>query len=311
MIEKFLGKGSFAFNLIQFIFTFENVCNISKLFRVQDTWNQLNALPRILLTKAQSSVNSLPGSISRDNLSLKMSQNIIAIKEMVSYVVGDFNYESVPVTFKRKVDDIFTKVSSHINWGSEPYPQRRIQASCNDDENSATKLYFSEHSLNLKLCNAIRSVGDYFPPWWYNAHLGTIVSFGSDPRLQYFTEQVEVKSKTIASTSSSASMDNLLLSSCSPDSLSSTDSKLDRSTTHFVETDTFNLDWYPHKPAKLELRGEKINIVMFVPGLGLSSKNVMPIFFSDFYIQTTRFDSSRPSHKSLRDTCTTKEDTTL
>lgn len=209
-----------------------------------------------------------------------MNENIIAIKEMVSYVVADFNYESVPVTFKRKVDDIFTKVSSHINRSFDSFPQSFIQATCNDDERSVTKLYCSENGLNLQLCHAIRSVGDYFPPWWYNAHLGTIISFGSDPRLQYFTEQVEVKSKTIASTSSTASMNNFLSSSSSTDSLNLTDSKLGSNTTHFVETDSFNLDWYPLKPAKPEHRDEKINIVMFVPGLGLSSKNV--ISYSSF-----------------------------
>lgn len=221
-------------------------------------------------------MHSLPTSISRDKLSIKMNENIVAIKEMVSYVVGDFNYESVPVTFKRKVDDIFTKVSSHINWSLDSFPQSLIQATCTDDEKSATKLYCSKNGLNLQLCLAIRSVGDYFPPWWYNAHLGTIISFGSDPRLQYFSEQVEVKSKTIASTSSSASTSNFLSLSRSTDSLNSIDSKLESSnTTHFIETDSFNLDWYPRKPAKPEHPDEKINIVMFVPGLGLSSKNVI------------------------------------
>ena len=34
----------------------------------------------------------------------------------------------------------------------------------------------------------LEEVGPYIPPWWYNRHAGTIISFGADLRLNYKRE---------------------------------------------------------------------------------------------------------------------------
>ena len=229
---------------------------------------------------------TLPKSLSSDSLdslSLKVTEKITAIKEMASYVVADFNYETGPIIFKRTVDDIFTTVTSGIKWSRSSYSESELKKSdlaepmtFNDDRALSTNFYCVKNKLNTQICETIRSVGDYSPPWWYNAHLGTIFSFGSDPHLKYYTEEVEVRSRTTASTAhfSSPSLPSLAASTSSSLLSNSCESPgwEGVTTENFVETDRFNLDWYPSKPKRQD--NEKINIVVFIPGLGLSSKNV-------------------------------------
>lgn len=265
-------------------------------------------------------------------------EKITAIKEMATYAVSDFKYEAAPVTFKRRVDDIFVSVNSSIKWGQEKFsPNMKNWSSvdgfkydpdtfkrnvddifdsvnssikwgqdqlspamkswgsvdgiysrrgCVDNatECKSTKFYFENNEHNVRIVDKLKQVGDYIPPWWYNPHLGTIFSFGSDPRLQYHTELVDVQCTTIASTSSSSafsSCDNLTSPSFSEDPSSPIDDCPTSPTrpnlsdvTSITESNSFNLDWYPCKPVKPSDSNTVINVVVFFPGLGLSSKNV-------------------------------------
>jgi len=308
--------------------------------------------------KMRTEDESFQSTLFRTNSGISlMLEKITAIKEMATYAVSDFKYEAVPVTFKRKVDDIFVRVNSSIKWGQDNFsPNMKSWSSVDgfkydpetlkrnvdelfdsvnsgikwgqdklsptmkswvpvdgiysrrDQEDNAsecksTKFYYDHNERNERMVEKLKQVGDYVPPWWYNPHLGTIFSFGSDPRLRYHTELVAVQCTTIASTSSACSSRDNLSSSpsffenpCSPtddcpsptdpspidltltpprrhrdsDHNSSSTANLHRTT--ITESDSFNLDWYPCKPARPSDRSP-VNVVVFFPGLGLSSKN--------------------------------------
>lgn len=218
-----------------------------------------------------------------------LAEPINAIKEMATYAVSDFKYEAVPLTFKRKVDDIYISVSSKLQWGTESFlkSERSGTSSAQEFEYSieldiTTKFYCTPTAINTRIVESLAKLGDYTPPWWYNPHLGTVFSFGSDPQLQYFTELVSVQSTTIASTESSLSTSASSASLDSPidstpekapsPSLLASQAAAGRAT--IVECDSFNLDWFPRKPARDATA--VLNLVIFFPGLGLSSKNVRP-----------------------------------
>jgi predicted alpha/beta-fold hydrolase len=46
----------------------------------------------------------------------------------------------------------------------------------------------AETKLNTKIIDSIREIGLYCPPWWYSKHLGTLIPFGRDLKLQYERE---------------------------------------------------------------------------------------------------------------------------
>lgn len=57
-----------------------------------------------------------------------------------------------------------------------------------------TAFLYKHSRFNEKAEARIRDeVGDYQPPWWYSPHLGTLVSFGADRKLQYEVEVMQAE----------------------------------------------------------------------------------------------------------------------
>jgi len=98
-----------------------------------------------------------------------------------------------------------------------------------------TEFHFTPTSFNKLVEETIRkNVGDYHPPWWYSSHLGTLYAFGADLQLKYQIEEVIAEDKN-----------------------------------------RFHLNYYPYKPLSPSVHTkEKLNIVVYFPGLGLTAKSV-------------------------------------
>lgn len=61
-----------------------------------------------------------------------------------------------------------------------------------DSKTKYTTFCYSHNGINETVAKTIQdSVGDYLPPWWYSAHLGTMISFGHDLELPYETEMIK------------------------------------------------------------------------------------------------------------------------
>ena len=41
--------------------------------------------------------------------------------------------------------------------------------------------------------NLVSDVGDYHPPFWYNNHLGALISFGGNPNISWEMETLQTK----------------------------------------------------------------------------------------------------------------------
>jgi hypothetical protein len=61
-----------------------------------------------------------------------------------------------------------------------------------DEKTKYTTFCYSHNGINEIVAKSIQdAVGDYLPPWWYSAHLGTMISFGHDLELAYETEMIK------------------------------------------------------------------------------------------------------------------------
>jgi len=96
---------------------------------------------------------------------------------------------------------------------------------------------------NKNIITRLRRIGDYIPPTWYSADIGTLIAFGHDMKLQYERE------------------------------------------IYTTDDAVFAVDWYPSKPTTTKeintatdqssssSSGVSHKIILFLPGLGLHSRN--------------------------------------
>ena len=115
------------------------------------------------------------------------------------------------------------------------------------NEISTSYFEYSENLANNRIVKAIKTyAGEYSPPFWYNAHLGTLIPFGHDPILKFQREIF-------------------------------TNNEIDGQ---------FAVDWYPKKPkfgskcnicvflpGNSKFLSNNFFITLYLIGLGLSSKH--------------------------------------